>query len=368
MINLFNHDVIFPQDEDEKPITLPTAKPLTIDTVVDNQEDDDRDVDDGRYVFFFDIDNCLYPKSTKIHELMKEYIHKYFVSHLSLDDEEAQMLHSQYYRDYGLALEGLVRFHHIDALEYNKEVDDALPLDKILRPDNALRVMLSSIDRTKVRKLWLFTNAYKSHGERVVKLLGIDDLFDGMTFCDYGEIPLVCKPKFEMFDKAMREAGVTRKDRCLYVDDSYLNVQAAMKYGWTAGSVLYVESEEELPKPLVGTHVIRSILDLPLIFPEIFSEDGMADFAHLICQPTYNLTIEELMKLAHMGEPKETKTINGVKKVIKAKGEKSSSSDEELGTVTPATHEEKRSQWSRRLSKQLLDTELKKLKALESKN
>ena len=39
---------------------------------------------DTRPVFFFDIDNCLYPRSYKIHDMMKDLIHKYFVNHLGM--------------------------------------------------------------------------------------------------------------------------------------------------------------------------------------------------------------------------------------------------------------------------------------------
>ena len=42
-----------------------------------------------------------------------------------------------------------------------------------------------------------------------------------MTYCDYGQDILVCKPKKEMFEKAMMEAGVTDNEKCLFVDDSY---------------------------------------------------------------------------------------------------------------------------------------------------
>lgn len=97
---------------------------------------------------------------------------------LELDPEDAKTLHETYYKNYGLAIEGLVRHHKIDPLEYNRRVDDALPLETILRPDPELRELISGIDKTKVR-LWLFTNAYITHGKRVVKLLEIGDLFDG---------------------------------------------------------------------------------------------------------------------------------------------------------------------------------------------
>lgn len=109
-----------------------------------------------------------------------------------------------------------MRFHKIDALEYNREVDDALPLENIIFPDPELRRLLLDIDKSKV-KLWLFTNAYVNHGKRVVKLLRVDDIFEGMTYCDYSAETLLCKPDPKMFAKAMREAGVTDFQKCYFV-------------------------------------------------------------------------------------------------------------------------------------------------------
>jgi pyrimidine and pyridine-specific 5'-nucleotidase len=175
---------------------------------------------DNRKVFFFDIDNCLYPKSYQIHDKMAVLIDNYFQSHLSLSEEDATTLHQRYYKDYGLAIEGLVRHHKVDPLEYNEKVDDALPLDDIIKPDPKLRQLLQDIDSEKIR-LWLFTNAYVNHGKRVTRLLGVDDLFGGMTFCDYAAERLLCKPSPEMFDKAMREANVTNVDDCYFVGTCY---------------------------------------------------------------------------------------------------------------------------------------------------
>lgn len=126
------------------------------------------------------------------------------------------MLHQKYYKEYGLAIEGLTRHHKIDPLEFNYEVDDALPLDRILKPDPKLRKLLESLDTSKV-KPWLLTNAYVNHGKRVVQLLGIEDLFEGITYCDYGKVPLVCKPNQEMYDKAEKEAGAPSTEQCYFV-------------------------------------------------------------------------------------------------------------------------------------------------------
>jgi pyrimidine and pyridine-specific 5'-nucleotidase len=150
---------------------------------------------------------------------MADLIDNYFADHLPLSREEAVRLHREYYTNYGLAIEGLVRHHKIDPLDYNAKVDDALPLEDIIKPNPALRHLLLGIDRSKVR-LWLLTNAYITHGKRVVRLLGIDDLFEGITYCNYESLPLVCKPHVEMYRKAMKEAGVESVEDCYFIGEN----------------------------------------------------------------------------------------------------------------------------------------------------
>lgn len=147
---------------------------------------------------------------------MSRNIDDYFKKHLGLSPDDAERLHKDYSQQYGQAIEGLVRHHQIDALEYNAKVDDAVPLDDLIKPNAQLRQFLEDIDTSKVR-LWLLTNAYVNHGKRVVRLLGVDDLFEGLTYCDYSQIPFVCKPHKEMFMKAMREAGVSDVSRCYFI-------------------------------------------------------------------------------------------------------------------------------------------------------
>ena len=147
---------------------------------------------------------------------MQVLIDNFFIKHLSLSAEDALMLHQKYYKDYGLAIEGLARYHRIDPLDFNREVDDALPLDSILSPDPHLRRILRCFDPSKV-KLWLFTNAHITHGKRVVRLLGVEDCFEGITYCDYAAEELVCKPRPKMFEKAEREAGAPSRDQCFFI-------------------------------------------------------------------------------------------------------------------------------------------------------
>ena len=223
---------------------------------------------DNRAVFFFDIDNCLYAKSKKVHEEMARLINKYFVTHLDVPAEEATRLHQQYYKDYGLAIEGLARFHQIDPLDFNREVDDAVPLEDLLSTDPDLRRTLECFDKAKV-KMWLFTNAHVTHGKRVVKLLGIDDLFEGITYCNYAESPLVPKPIPAMFEKAEREAGCSPDTTIYFVDDSWLNCRKAFDRGWTNTVHIIEEPWSNDPDEKACKHIINHLKELLKLFPEV---------------------------------------------------------------------------------------------------
>ncbi|EWY96772.1 hypothetical protein FOCG_03144 [Fusarium oxysporum f. sp. radicis-lycopersici 26381] len=226
-----------------------------------------QDMNPGKPVLFFDIDNCLYPRSAKVHDIMAKLIDEYFSKHLEIPWDEAVKLHKEYYTNYGLAIEGLVRHHQIDPLDYNAKVDDALPLEGIIKPNPELRELLEDIDKSKVT-VWLFTNAYVNHGKRVVRLLGIEDIFDGLTYCNYAEQPLLCKPDPRMYEKAMREAGVERVEDCYFVDDSALNCTEAKKFGWTAAHL--VEEGVPAPKTPASQYQIQHLRELRNVYPQFF--------------------------------------------------------------------------------------------------
>lgn len=123
----------------------------------------------------------------------------------------------------------------------------------------------------KINRLWLFTNAYKNHAKRVISLLGIGDLFDGLTYCDYSQNDLICKPMKECYDRALFEAGVTNYDNCYFVDDSAINVKAAVELGFKK-VIHFIERDEDLTNTVEGSLLIRDILQLPKVLPELFTK------------------------------------------------------------------------------------------------
>ncbi|KAJ2727063.1 suppressor of deletion of TFIIS [Coemansia sp. Benny D115] len=212
-------------------------------------------------VFFFDIDNCLYPPSLGIDVLMKTRIYDFGRS-VGLDPETVEETCSTYYRDYGLTVRGLVKHHGVDPVAFNNYVDASLPLESIISADPQLREILL---RVKTRR-WAFTNAGIDHAQRVLRCLGVDDLFEGITYCDYSDLDFPCKPKAPAYERAMREAGVDVPQHCYFVDDSAANVAVARQLGWTAVHV----SPSAKDDSAAGHQCIDDIHKLPLVLPQLF--------------------------------------------------------------------------------------------------
>lgn len=105
----------------------------------------------------------------------------------------------------------------------------------------------------------------------MIKVLGLEGLFDGLTYCDYTEPNFICKPEAASFRRAMKDAGVVHPSNCYFVDDSAANVDKALDIGWTA-----VHVADDPVKSNFGHYQITNILELPTVLPEFWDEQSAA--------------------------------------------------------------------------------------------
>lgn len=208
-------------------------------------------------VYFFDLDNTIYPKSSGIDELMAQRIEKFFVIKLKLPKDESRILGARFYQDYGLAIKGLIKHFSIDPLEYDKYVDGGLPLDKILQPTPNLTNLLNRLSQNG--SCWIFTNAGKSHALRVLTLLEIKSFFSGIIYCDYSEENFPAKPDRLAFTRAMKCAGVDDPKRCYFFDDSINNLRTAQEIGW---NVVYINEDSLDQSVSASTGEINAQMDI----------------------------------------------------------------------------------------------------------
>jgi putative hydrolase of the HAD superfamily/pyrimidine and pyridine-specific 5'-nucleotidase len=219
-------------------------------------------------VIFFDCDDCLYFDGWQLANKLTAKIEEWCTSKKNLPPGEAYQL----YKRHGTALRGLLAEGHMEDCEqeideYLRDVHD-LPIHEHLSIDNELRDMILKIDPSIPK--YVFTASVKDHAERCLKALGIDDLF--VDIIDVKSCNLATKHSTESFEAAMRIAGVTNPESCVFLDDSTKNIEAARAVGWRA-FFLVGRIGRDCGKPITSEHAeheMDRIHDLPLILPEIF--------------------------------------------------------------------------------------------------
>lgn len=258
---------------------------------IDDYPEQDPDV----RIFYFDIDNTLYQKSSGIENLMKESIYSYVTNELSIPSGTAKHIMKTYSQHYGLMVAGLVKNFNIDPMKYNMMVDDTLDIGDSLKINLKLRKLLLDMKSSnKIDKLWLCTNAYVNHALRCIKLLGIADLFDGITYVQYNSNrEIICKPDPRFFERLKLESGLGDWKNAFFIDDSISNIRTASSLGMckcfyvneassndqSIGQIQEEKSgetetgnEEEEEENILPRNVvtINSILDLPKAEPILF--------------------------------------------------------------------------------------------------
>jgi len=218
-------------------------------------------------VVFFDCDDCLYFDGWKVANMLTRKIEEW-CGKKGLKEGEAYEL----YKKYGTALRGLLEEGYIEHTDENidgflEDVHDIGVGDHI-QADPRLREMILNIDPAIPK--YIFTASVRHHAERCLKALGIDGLFDGII--DVKDCELETKHDRRSFELAMKIAGVTDPESCLFLDDSLKNLHTAREMGWR--SVLVGRVGRDCGSQISSDHAeheIDRIHDFPLVFPELFA-------------------------------------------------------------------------------------------------
>ena len=183
---------------------------------------------------FFDLDDTLYPNSAGLWKAIKERMNLYMHNRMGIPEAQAPQLREQYFKMYGTTLRGLQARHKVDTEDYLAFVHD-LPLKDFLAPDPTQREIIASLPSRKL----IFTNADINHARRVLDVLQLEDLFDGIV--DINAVAPYCKPMPESFAIAQEFAGEPDPRKCVMIDDLSRTTRAALEVGMA--SILYGAAE-----------------------------------------------------------------------------------------------------------------------------
>lgn len=205
-------------------------------------------------VVFLDLDDTLYPPTNGLWQAIGARIFEFMTGRLGMAAAQAERLRADYLDRYGTTLNGLVRHHGVDPLEYLRFVHD-LPLEAYLAPDRRLHDLLADLPSRRV----IFTNAHREYVERVVERLGVADVLHQII--DVLALQLHHKPEPEAYRLALALAGDPPAEGCAIVDDRARNLLPAASLGMHTvlvgdgpqdGIARTIESIYDLPEALIG--------------------------------------------------------------------------------------------------------------------
>ncbi len=179
---------------------------------------------------FFDLDDTLYPATSGLWEQIKNRIGMYMLERVGIPASEVQTLRRQLFEQYGTTLRGLQINYNIDSADFLAYVH-AVPLADYIKPNPYLGAMIRSLPQRK----FIFTNADSPHAKRVLRVLELEDCFDGII--DIVAVQPYCKPMPPSFEIALKMAGEIDPKRCALIDDMYRTTRAARQIGMVA--ILY---------------------------------------------------------------------------------------------------------------------------------
>ena len=208
----------------------------------------------GYITLFFDLDDTLYPADSGVWQDIRNRIDLYMHTVLGIPAAEVPALRRHLFNTYGTTLRGLEATLSIDPTDYLRFVHD-VPLERYLKPNLELRQILLNYPYRK----FIFTNGDRPHALRVLKILGLENLFDEII--DIVALTPFCKPMPETFDIALKYAHHSLPPECILVDDAPRNLAAAHAYGFQTVLVGPLNPSTPYAK------VIARINDLPLAVP-----------------------------------------------------------------------------------------------------
>ena len=172
--------------------------------------------------FIFDCDGVLYQDLDAVFGQVSKRMTDYISKKLNIDLKKAKELQTNYFHKYNTSLNGLMIHHDVNPGEFLEYVHN-INLD-FMKKDLILREELVKLNAKK----FVFTNGSNEHVKNIIKHVGIEDLFDGIS--DITDCNLIPKPSIEPYKKLVEKFGIIPEET-VFIEDIAKNLEPAKKLG-----------------------------------------------------------------------------------------------------------------------------------------
>ena len=178
--------------------------------------------------WIFDLDNTLYPASSRLFEQVQARMNEYICRRLEVTMDEAVAIRRQYFLEHGTTMHGLMAVNRVDPHEFMAFVHD---VDLSVVPANP--ELVAALGALSGRKI-IYTNGSVPHAENLLRHLGISDHFDDIF--DIVASDFAPKPAAAPFRAFVSKYGVAPAT-ALMVEDMAKNLAPAAELGMTTAWV-----------------------------------------------------------------------------------------------------------------------------------
>lgn len=172
--------------------------------------------------WIFDLDNTLYPPSTRLFDQIDQRMGQFIQELLGCDGQEARRVQKLYFHDHGTTLSGLMHYHATDPHEFLGFVHD---ID--MAPLAAAPRLADRLARLPGRKI-LFTNGDDAYAAKVLAALDLAGSFEAVW--DIHAMAYRPKPEPSAYT-GMIEAFAIHPDTAVFVEDMARNLSPAKALG-----------------------------------------------------------------------------------------------------------------------------------------
>jgi putative hydrolase of the HAD superfamily len=174
--------------------------------------------------WIFDLDNCLYPASTGLFELIDERMAAYIQRLLDCGPDEAKRIQKSHFHAHGTTLAGLMKENGVDPHHFLGDVHD-ITFDRV-QSDERLARLLPLLPGRR----FIFTNGDAPYARRVLERIGIGSHFDELHDIHASSY----RPKPDPYGyRLLCDRFNIEPSRALLVDDMVQNLAPAKALGMT---------------------------------------------------------------------------------------------------------------------------------------
>lgn len=195
-------------------------------------------MDFNKKAIIWDLDNTLYRITPEFADILDGVMAQALVEDLGvkMSFEDTKALVKQSYRDYRDGGEIFYREFGIepralfDAYHKRKPVEYIEPFEGLAEQITKLPI-----------EQYIFTTSSHEVAEKILKRIGLYDLFKGKFYSVEDFDTLKKNEDSEVYRKLCQKIGVKPQD-CIFVDDSYSNLEFAKEIGMTTVRIFYKDN------------------------------------------------------------------------------------------------------------------------------